>query len=651
MSKTLMVYLAADTSRFRRELGQADDHMGRFGKSAGALGGAATIAGAAIAAAGVAAAAFAVKLGVDAVQAAMAEEAELAKLTKTLDNLGFGAASGQVNQFIDSLQFSANVADSELRPALDRLVRSTGDVSEAQSALELALDISAGTGKSLKSVSDALGKAYDGNTGSLGKLGTGLDKATLKTGDMEVITRKLAGTFEGQAATAAETLTGQLQGVQIAADEAKEAFGKGLVDGLASAVGGLDDLEQIIRDLTPEIEAFGGFVARTLVASFYKAQSAIAEFNMGLSWLSKGWSWLMWQVGRLTEAQYQQAVASADATWATNEQAKAQADAAVQMALHSDEVDKAARENDVYSLSGTRLNSVNREVTESTEDLSDQTTTLTGNVGRATTALDAHRQATGSLASALQQAATDVKSWTDQIIAYRTSLTETISSGIDLQAAFTQQGTEGGVSLVEAFRQQLADAKNFAGLLSQLKASGASQAMIDEIAGMGPDIGSKLATQLLDEGIVKTIADEWEQARKAIFDVTSTLVPDFLKQGQDNALALLEGLQTKTRESEQELRAIGKEMGKPIGAEIKAAVAAAMEEALAAARAAAAAVTLPPGVAAPGAAPVAAGAGVVVPITDPTTMTDYGMASLLNNVLTNANTRGGIITDQSVVFG
>jgi len=47
--------------------------------------------------------------------------------------------------------------DDELRPSFERLVRSTKDVEEAQKLQALALDISAGSGKSLEAVSNALG--------------------------------------------------------------------------------------------------------------------------------------------------------------------------------------------------------------------------------------------------------------------------------------------------------------------------------------------------------------------------------------------------------------------------------------------------------------------------------------------------------------
>jgi hypothetical protein len=53
------------------------------------------------------------------------------------------------------------------------------------------------------------------------RLNAGLDKATLKTGDMEVITKRLADTFGGQASAQSKTLGGAMKGVQKATDRSR----------------------------------------------------------------------------------------------------------------------------------------------------------------------------------------------------------------------------------------------------------------------------------------------------------------------------------------------------------------------------------------------------------------------------------------------
>jgi len=232
----------------------------------------------------VAAGAFAVKLGVDAVQAAAADEAELAKLNTTLNNLGFGAASGQVSTFIDNLQFASGVSESQLRPAFDRLVRSTKDVAVAQQALQIALDASAITGKDVESIANAMGRGFDGATGALGKLGIGLDSATLKTGDMNLIMSQMATTFAGGAANAANTLDGKLRILKIGMDEVQESFGQGLIDGFFDAItggtGSITDASNALRDMQDNVNSIGetiGVVAAGIINGFIFVKQAVGS--------------------------------------------------------------------------------------------------------------------------------------------------------------------------------------------------------------------------------------------------------------------------------------------------------------------------------------------------------------------------------------
>jgi hypothetical protein len=73
-------------------------------------------------------------------------------------------------QYIRSTQLSSAVLDDELRPALATAVRATGSLAGGQKLLNTALDVSAGTGKDLGTVTNAISKAFNGNTGALRKL-------------------------------------------------------------------------------------------------------------------------------------------------------------------------------------------------------------------------------------------------------------------------------------------------------------------------------------------------------------------------------------------------------------------------------------------------------------------------------------------------
>jgi hypothetical protein len=109
-------------------------------------------------------------------------------------------------------------------------------VEKAQRLQGLAIDIAAGSGKSLEAVSNALAKAQEGNTAALGKLGVGLSAATLKTLSMDEITKKLADTFENQASVKAETFQGKMDRLKIAFDEGKETVGSFILDAITPMV-------------------------------------------------------------------------------------------------------------------------------------------------------------------------------------------------------------------------------------------------------------------------------------------------------------------------------------------------------------------------------------------------------------------------------
>ena len=179
-------------------------------------------------------------------------------LSVTIKNLGlaYGNNAVIVSDFINNLEKQTGVLDDELRPAMDRLLRATGSVSKSQELLNLSLDIAAGTGKTVTQVSQSLQKAYLGQTAAIGRLGVGISKAELATGQFADIQEKLTKLFSGQSAAAANSYAGQLAKLQVAANNAKETIGKGLVDALK-----LLAKDTSIDDLNEGLEKTSQYVA------------------------------------------------------------------------------------------------------------------------------------------------------------------------------------------------------------------------------------------------------------------------------------------------------------------------------------------------------------------------------------------------------
>lgn len=240
--------------------------VGDFGKKAGL----------AFAVAGAAAAAYAGKLLVEGVQSAIADEAAQAKLAKTLGNVT-GATDLQVaatEAYILKTSLANGITDDVLRPSLERLVRATKDVEQAQKLQSLALDISAGSGKSLEAVSNALAKSSEGQNTALGKLGIGIDAATLKTMSFDEVTLALADTFGGQASEKADTFAGKMDRLKVAVDEGKETVGAFVLDAITPMVSFLNDnvipviaslSTSIGENLKPVFENISTFFTETFI--------------------------------------------------------------------------------------------------------------------------------------------------------------------------------------------------------------------------------------------------------------------------------------------------------------------------------------------------------------------------------------------------
>jgi hypothetical protein len=248
-SRALTLKLIADVDNFTKGLGKADGEVTTFGGKVSEFG---KKAGLAFAAAGAAAVAYAGKLAIDGVQSAIADAAAQQKLALTLQNVT-GATEDQIaatEDYITKTSLAFGVTDDELRPSLERLARSTGNLRKAQELQTIALDVAAGSGKSLEAVTNAMARAAEGNTASLSRLGIGLSKTELATLSMEQITAKLASTFEGQASAKADTFQGKMDRLTIAFDEGKETVGAYILTAITPMV------ETIVNQVIPAISNF-----------------------------------------------------------------------------------------------------------------------------------------------------------------------------------------------------------------------------------------------------------------------------------------------------------------------------------------------------------------------------------------------------------
>jgi hypothetical protein len=239
-NRTLKLSILADVDDLKKKLGEADkavednsSRIGEFGKKAAA----------AFAVAAAAAVAYGTKLAIDGVKSAIEDEQAQLRLAAAL-RTATGATEGQIKateDFILQTSLATGVADDSLRPALQRLAVSTKDTGEAQRLLSLALDISKGKGIELETVANALGRAQDGNTAALGRLGLGLSKAELSTLTFTEVQTKLSELYGGAAAANAETFQGKIDRLKVGFDEAKESLGVALLPQVEKFITYLND--------------------------------------------------------------------------------------------------------------------------------------------------------------------------------------------------------------------------------------------------------------------------------------------------------------------------------------------------------------------------------------------------------------------------
>lgn len=192
-------------------------------------------------------------------KAAMADQQSQALLAKQLKNSA-GATHAQVaatEKWISKQGVALGVTDDELRPALAKLTAVTKDVGKAQALTSLAMDVSAGTGKSLSTVSAALAKAQLGQVSGLSKLGVATKNADGSTKSLKDITAEMAKTYSGAASTAANTAQGKFDRLKLIFDETKESIGAKLLPVLTSLA------TWFLAKGLPAVQKFGGWLGDT----------------------------------------------------------------------------------------------------------------------------------------------------------------------------------------------------------------------------------------------------------------------------------------------------------------------------------------------------------------------------------------------------
>jgi hypothetical protein len=193
----------------------------------------------------------------DATKAAIEDAKAQALLAQAITN---NTLAGEANikvaeAFIESTMMSAAVADDELRPALASLVQVTGEMTSAQDGLTLALDIAAATGVDLGTATDAIAKAYGGNTKALGTLLPSVRSLIKEGASLDEVFAAVAGTVGGSAAVAANSAEGQMKRLSLTIGETKESIGAAFLPILERLLPVLQRFAQYVQNNTDKVLA------------------------------------------------------------------------------------------------------------------------------------------------------------------------------------------------------------------------------------------------------------------------------------------------------------------------------------------------------------------------------------------------------------
>ncbi|NUO35889.1 MAG: hypothetical protein HOQ45_02395 [Nocardioidaceae bacterium] len=271
MARQITIEFLGNDRGLRSAVDSAESRTSKFGATLKKVGAAAALglAGGAVVAG---------KALFDMTKGAIEDQAAAEKLATTLKNTT-GATDQQVasvENWISKMGVAYGVADDDLRPALSRLAAATHDVGKAQDLTRLAMDVSAGTGKSLESVTTALAKAQNGSVGGLARLGVATKDAAGHTLTMEQITRKLADTYRGQASKQADTLQGKMTRLRLILSETGEAIGYKLIPVVTKMA------DWFLKRALPAISKFGGWMHDHLGPVFKQVQGIISRATAGM---------------------------------------------------------------------------------------------------------------------------------------------------------------------------------------------------------------------------------------------------------------------------------------------------------------------------------------------------------------------------------
>lgn len=622
--KTLTVYLAADLKKFNRGINKAEGGLKGFGNSISKFLGPALIG--ATAAAG----AFAVKLGVDAVNAA-------SDLIETQNKVAviFGESADSILKFAETSVTALGQTETmalEAAATFAQFGKAAGLADEdlvgfSTDLVTLSADLASFNNSSPEEAITAIGSALRGEAEPLRRYGVLLDDAALKAEAMNLgifdgsgkltTQQKVLSAYEvilkqttdaqGDFARTADGLANTQRILTAAVEDAKAEIGLGLVDAIetaTSAMGGSQGMAAKISDVGLQVgdltRGIGILIAETddWIRSLKGVTDAAEGTEEESLLLANAMNMLRVQAGLATAGMSElalQLINSGEAARlsaaqidgvrdSTIELAKAQRVADAEAKINARNLSKTAYDSGIAAAQRVdqakrlepylaRRAALEDDVARATGGAAKATETLTKWELKAADAQKILQESESLTATALDNSVTSFQSATQAVKDYASAIQRDLLSGIDLGSAFEAQfddaGAATGTSLVEGFNKQIEQANYFGTVLNSIKAQGADKTLIDAIASLGPTTGAALGQQLIDDGLVPTINEKWVGVQETTAGLAMGLVPEFMTAGVASAAQMVTGLAQQLQAEQKTLAKLGKNMAKPVGAAFK----------------------------------------------------------------------------------
>ena len=479
------------------------------------------------------------------IKAAVEDSAAQAQLAKTLQNV-IGATDAQVaatEKQISAMQMATGVADDQLRPAYASLILGTKDLATANEALQLAMDISAGTGTDLASVSDALAKAYGGNYKALRQLSPEL-YAMIKDGaSLDTVMATLSKTFGGSAAVAANTAEGKFKRLNVALGEVQESIGLALLPAVEAVLPYLISFGTWAQDHVGTLLAVGTAIAAisTALIGFKAAQliaNAVTVVTTALNWSLA-------------------ASAAAANTALTIGVGAAAIAAGLVVAAGAFLTFKNATKTTVET-----VKPFGPQLSEITPKLDTVAKGLGGAGDAAKKMADRVKEASDALKKYLEAALDDAKT---QLIDAQTAFTDFATSVSDsVKDAFSfadakEAGDETGAGFLQGLRDQVAGVVKYGRDVKTLLEMGLSQQALQAVLDAGGESGAAIAAELIAGGVgaIKETNDLVMAAENAAATIGQQAAAQWFGAGVDNAKAYLQGVEAAFDVAQARLKAKG----------------------------------------------------------------------------------------------